>query len=501
MNCATADKKLGEARRFLEEQNFGEAVGAYEAIMKRFAHDAWIWYEYGCAACGTGQFDLAERTWLKARELEPNNCEILRQMGLRYQDFHLMDKAMISFERAIEADSRSISARLALATLQERSHRLAEARETVASCQALDPLDERARCFAALLDWRENKIEEAERELRDVIASGPRHPEIQYGSRYQLAELLDRTERYDEAMETLAEAKKLVRGLADIPVLLRQYDTFEGKYRHTTKALPANIVRTWSKEFPEKSRVVIPRLAYLGGHPRSGTTLLEQVLGAHPETSALDEPKAFAMVVVRMFNAMPQLSPARLNLIRRRYVEALQMELGAGADNKLLLDKNPIDAMKLCIWLRVFPELRVIMALRDPRDVIISCYFQNLALNPFTANFLFLERAARHYANFMDIWLAARQWEGFAWIESRYEDVVANVEKEGRRVMDFLELPWQQEQAQFHETSRNKRMFAPTYKDARQPLYNRSVARWRAYEKYLAPSQPILEPYCRELGY
>jgi len=64
--------------------------------------------------------------------------------------------------------------------------------------------------------------------------------------------------------------------------------------------------------------------------------------------------------------------------------------------------------------LRVFPEMRVIMALRDPRDVILSCYFQNIPLNQANANFLSLERLARHYANLMDVWLTVKQWEGFS---------------------------------------------------------------------------------------
>ena len=85
---------------------------------------------------------------------------------------------------------------------------------------------------------------------------------------------------------------------------------------------------------------------------------------------------------------------ARLNVIRRRYLEAIQQELGGKSDGKLLLDKNPSPTAKLRIWLRLFPELRVVIALRDPRDVVISCYFQNLPLNQFNANFLSLERAA-----------------------------------------------------------------------------------------------------------
>jgi hypothetical protein len=179
----------------------------------------------------------------------------------------------------------------------------------------------------------------------------------------------------------------------------------------------------------------------------------------------------------------------------------VRIELGGEAQRKLILDKNPSPTAKLRIWLRVFPELRVVIALRDPRDVVISCYFQNIPLNPYNANFLTLERTARHYANLMDVWLAVRQWEGLAWMETKYEDVVADLEREGRRVTEFLGLGWHYAQARFYDKSSKGVLHSPTYHDASQPIYSRAVARWRAYEEYLAPILPLLEPYCRALGY
>jgi tetratricopeptide (TPR) repeat protein len=389
---------------------------------------------------------------------------------------------------------------MALALSFDQDHRLADAREAIASCLAIDPRDDQARYFAAVLDRRENKLEEAERRLRDLIASNPGHQFVQYASHYELAEILNRTGRFDEAMQNLVEAKTRVRVLGDTEAMLKEYDQFADSYRRSTLALPANILRVWSKEFPERQREPIPRLAFLGGHPRSGTTLLEQIVGAHPDVAALDEPRAFTTIVASLLQSSPQLPPARLNVIRRRYIEAIQKELGSPAAGKLILDKNPSPTAKLRLWLRVFPELRIIIALRDPRDVVISCYFQNLPLNPFNANFLTLERTARHYANLMDIWFAVRRWEGLMSIETRYEDLVADMEREGRRVTGFLGLDWHDAQARFHEQSAQK-IYSPTYHDATQPVYARSVARWRSYEKHLASAMPILEPYCRALGY
>ena len=199
--------------------------------------------------------------------------------------------------------------------------------------------------------------------------------------------------------------------------------------------------------------------------------MLEQILDCHPAVAALDEPSAFVDVIEPEFHESNNLSISRINTLRRLYIHALLQEAGAAARGKLLVDKNPSPTARLPLWLRVFPELRVVIALRDPRDVVFSCYFQNILLNATNVNFLSFERLAKHYADLMDIWLAVREWDGFDWLETRYEK------------------------------SRTKQFYSPTYQDVTRPVYTCAVGRWRAYEKHLAPILPALEPYCRKFGY
>jgi hypothetical protein len=145
--------------------------------------------------------------------------------------------------------------------------------------------------------------------------------------------------------------------------------------------------------------------------------------------------------------------------------------------------------------------LKVIIALRDPRDVIISCFFLNIMLNATNANFLSLERTAKHYADLMDVWLRMRELGGFDWIETRYEDVVNDLAGEGRRATEFLGRTWHEQQARYHETARRKFLFAPTYHDVTQPVYRRAMGRWERYAEVLEPWQARLAPYCRAFGY
>jgi hypothetical protein len=270
------------------------------------------------------------------------------------------------------------------------------------------------------------------------------------------------------------------------------------------------MVRRWRHEAPASQERY--QIAFLGGHPRSGTTLLEQILDAHPDVLAFDEPPAFSQEITSLLTAGAADGPSDLeNLdalpvsrradMRRRYVKSLLREIPGEPTERLLLDKNPSPTMSLDAWLRVFPEVKVIIALRDPRDVVISCFFLNIMLNATNVNFLSLARTVKHYSDLMDVWLRFRDLGGFDWVETRYEDVVGNLESEGRRMTEFLGLAWHAEQARYYETSRRKFLYAPTYHDVTQPVYRRAVGRWERYAEALEPVQPALAPYCRAFGY
>jgi tetratricopeptide (TPR) repeat protein len=495
------EKKLNEARGCLLAGNAAKALPLYESVTRQYPGVAVAWFEYGNAAAKLRKFELAERGWLKAAELEPGNAELLAMIGHQYQAARRPELAGALFVRAAAADAHAINPRISLAVISEKMNRLPEARAAVEECLRINALDDQARYFAAVLDRREGALEAAESKLRDLIGAEPKHPFVRYAARYELAQILDRTERFDEAMRWLAEAKEMVFRLTDANRLLQSYDQGAESVRRFTANLPKEILHTWSQFYPLQKREGIPPLVFLGGHPRSGTTLLEQVLDAHPGVAAADEPGAFLEVLQPEFHRSAKLSSPRVNQLRRLYLQALSQDLGSDVAGKVLIDKNPSPTARLPLWLRVFPELRVLIALRDPRDVMISCYFQNIPLNSTNVNFLSFERLAKHYADLMDVWLAVREWTGFEWRETRYEDLVANLEGEGRRVTEFLGLTWHEGQMRFYEQSARKQLYSPTYQDVTKPIYHRSVARWRAYEKYLAPILPSLEKYCRAFGY
>ena len=327
---------------------------------------------------------------------------------------------------------------------------------------------------------------------------------MKYSSRHLLGVVLDKLGQYDEAMKWLIEAKTQVRTITDTSLLERGYDEGDRQRRELLASLTPESIRRWRAETPASTEQY--QTACLGGHPRSGTTLLEQILDAHPDVLAFDEPVAFGREItghidgarVHDLDALPAAHRAEM---RRRYVKSLLREAPENSTAHILLDKNPSPTASLGLLLRVFPELKVIIALRDPRDVVISCFFLNIMLNATNVNFLSLERTVKHYSDLMDVWLRMRELGGFDWIETRYEDVVADMETEGRKVTEFLGLQWHDDQSRFFETARRKVLYAPTYHDVTQPVYSRAVGRWELYSAALQPLQAKLEPYCRAFGY
>ncbi len=506
--CPRDVTRWKRAQQLLLGRDYGPALAEYQFLSSRYDQVAQLWFELGNTAAGDLDFALANKAYARALDLAPGNAGLMVMIGHQYQALRQIDLARGSFERAVAADPVSVDARISLAVWFEKERRLEESWECVRECLARHPRDDQARYFQAFLMHRKGQHDQAETVLRDLIKDGPQYPYVKYASRHLLGVVLDQLGEYGEAMRWLREAKTQVRQITNVSLLEKNYDSGDRMRRQLLAQFTPEVLRRWRDEGTVEPCPWVP--AFLGGHPRSGTTLMEQILDAHPEILAFDEPEAVSQEITSRISPQPQvltlqtlqaLAPTRRAEMRRRYIQSLLREVKTTPATRVLLDKNPSPTAALPLWLRVFPELKVIIALRDPRDVVISCYFQNIMLNATNANFLSLERTARHYSDLMDIWLRLRDLGGFDWIETRYEAVVDNLEAEGRRVTDFLGLSWQPDQSRYYEAARRKVLSAPTYHDVTQPVYRRAVGRWQRYAEALEPVQARLEPYCRAFGY
>lgn len=500
-----------QAQQSLRANHFSQALTAYNNLVRQFPGVAQLWAELGSAAAGALDFELANQATRRAEELAFADASLLVALSMQYYRLRRLDQASACFQRALAVDPASVNTRYALAEWLERSRRLEEAWECIQAGLKQHPGDGRLRYFEAFLLHRKGLQTEAETVLRDLTKADQQlPPATQADIRHLLGLVLDALGQYDEAYKSLAASKSLRRLTANTAALEKIDQKMSQARRQVLAELTPAAIGRWREE-SEQTPCPHP-LALLGGAMRSGTTLLEQILAAHPEVCGFDESHAFMREVAdvlnppfgdkamtgRALNGVPTALRAQLT---GRYFKSLLREGAPRAGAKILLDKNPFITGSLHLWLRFFPRSKIIIALRDPRDVVISCYFQNFPLAWSNVRFLSLAGAAQYYADCMDAWLRLRELGGFDWIETRYEDLVHNLAEEGRRVTGFLGLPWDDAQGAYYEKARGKFVHAPTYNEVTKPVYDRAVGRWKHYAAAMEPIKPVLEKHCTAFGY
>jgi hypothetical protein len=151
--------------------------------------------------------------------------------------------------------------------------------------------------------------------------------------------------------------------------------------------------------------------------------------------------------------------------------------------------------------IRVFPETKFLVAIRDPRDVCLSFFMQPLPLNISSVSYLTLEGTVEEYGALMGFWLAMAPRLRNPLIQVRYEDMVNDLEAVSRKALEFLGATWDPRVLRFDEHARQKLVRSPTYADVTKPVTKGAVGRWRNYQKHLEPWLPKLEPFVKAFGY
>ena len=497
------------AQRYLVEGRHGPAMTSYRNLTQQYPGVSQLWAELSIAAAGDLNFALANEAAKHAAELA-DDVDLLISIGQQFHRLRRSEEAGPCYRRAVQLDPSSVHAQLTLSSWLERKHELDQAMECVDASLAKHSNDARALYFKALLLHRKGLNVEAEAALRSLLQNGAIAADVKYSATHLLAAVLDSLGNYAEAFVWLEKAKTQQRQLADIAAMEQTYTMMDRARRELLDSITPDTIKRWRQE---ADALPTPHpLALLAGPPRSGVTLVEQILGAHSDIRVFDEPEAFTQELLTSlhpkpparclnFKSLNTLAPSVSTRLADRYFKSLLREANEAPVGKLLVDKNPSLTPALHIWLKIFAKIKIIITLRDPRDVIISCYFQNLPLTASNVNFLSIDKSVKFYSACMDTWMRMREMPGFEWIEIRYEEIVGNLKTEGKRMMDFLGLPWQEAQANFYEPKQRNFILASAYDDVTKPLYNKSVARWKHYAEALEPVRPELEKYCRAFGY
>jgi Flp pilus assembly protein TadD len=377
-----------------------------------------------------------------------------------------------------------------------RAWELLNAAEKLAS----DPAD--LALERAILLGREGKTAEAIAELNRSREAGKR---LDAHTLFERGKLYDRMDRFDEAWTDFTEANRLVR-----EVQRRRYA--EAAARDAVSECMSFFKRTRMKLIPRADLdPSMPQPIFIVGFPRSGTTMVEQTLSAHPKISAGDElsfvqdltriiprwlasPNPFPGALTDLWMGDNRLAPNQFrDYYLRRSGELGIFETGAA----FFTDKMPLNEMHLGLIHILFPNAPVIHVRRHPLDILTS-NFGNFLTHGFNQSFS-VKTIAQHYVLVDELVEHYKSELDLNYLEVRYEQIVENQEKQIRRMLDFIGVEFDPRCLSFDQNQRYAR--TASYAQVTEKLYDKSVYRFRHYRKHLDQAVAILRPVIARLGY
>jgi len=250
-----------------------------------------------------------------------------------------------------------------------------------------------------------------------------------------------------------------------------------------------------------------PAPVFLTGFPRSGTTLIDQILNSHSGIITLGERPTLTKISEDFFFstkkpiAFAELTDMEVKRYRADYWQRVHRLTGGTEANRTVVDRMPLYFVYLPIIQRLFPEAKVMVMIRNPLDVCLSNFAQDYVLTPFMLHFLTLEGTADFYSAVMQFYLLCRSVLPLQYIQVRYEDLIEDLGGEAKRMLQFLGLEWEEGLLDYQKTAQQRLIKTPSYDQVVQPLYKKAIDRWRNYAEFLEPVIPKVASCLKEFGY
>lgn len=414
-----------------------------------------------------------------------------------------MTEARALYEESSAAAPEIMQTWLGWARMEEADRNFERAGELLDRAERLEPKNPSVMLARAILYGRTGAYSQALEVLEATAAEG--QGGLGPNELLEKGRLLDRMGRHDEAFAAFSEGKRLCREVSGLAYLHEQAEQLAQRLKGF---------------FAEGRLAILPRATpradmaqpiFVLGFPRSGTTLVEQTLSAHPRISAGDElplVNEIAEAMPRMLNSPLGYPEALAELwmgdrvhgldeLRDYYLDHVRrlgiVEPGAA----WFTDKMPLNEAHLGLIALMFPRSPLIHVVRHPLDVVLST-FSNHLTHGFYCSYA-LETAARHYRLTMELVEHYRNEMALHYLPMRYEDIVDEQEEAVRRMLGFIGEPFDERCLAFEENRRYAR--TASYAQVTERLYDRSRYRYRHYRKQLEPVIPLLEPVITRLGY
>ena len=456
---------------------FGEAVTAYRRSLELKPEVAETLSNLGTVLLELKQHDEALSCQRRAIELQPGNATF--HYRLSAAQFYAGDPqaSEATCRHAVALDPQDPRAWSSLGQVLRSLGRFDEARSCLGRALDLDPDMPDAYAGLAILGQRGAGEEQLDR-LRALLGGSDNSTGSRIDAGFALGMLLDNADRCDEAFPAFAEANRLYHELLagsgelyDAAALHRRVD---GLIQSCTRDFFSLVEDEGN---PSEAPV------FVVGMPRSGTSLVEQIAATHSQVSGAGELPDLQSIANALQNhghgrRADELDPDLGRRLANGYTARL-VSLGGGAAR--VIDKMPDNILHLGLAAVLFPRARVVICRRDLRDTCLSCYFRRFDQPiPWAYDLAECGARAREIERLADHW---RRVLPLPVLTIDYEALVADLEGESRRLIDFLGLDWEPACLDFHKTERP--VLTASGWQVRQPLYTRAVGRWQKYAPHL----------------
>ncbi len=516
------DPELVEAHYFFanalrQAALLDEATIAYRKLLELSPNHVAGLNNLGTHLKNLGNAEEAVPLLHRALQLQPDSIETMTNLGDAYVARSRYEDAIEILQRAVRVNPKFPNAHRALANALHHAGRLQESLHSYGKAARLVP------------GWREVILAQAKifEQLGEYVKSHDLlRPLVEAGYGSALPVFFDISKHIGKRDQAVRELERFLGERPDMRVeaaagihfqLGRHYDEFgdyDTAFRHFEQAnalTPADfnreaqvrlvdgIIATYSEEFAGSMRradscTELP--VFIVGMPRSGTSLVEQILASHPEVFGAGELPHISRIVRRFTVDYPGLTfPGLARYVTRESLDVAAeqhlrtlMELGGTAAR--VTDKMPYNLVYVGLIAQLFPAARIIQCIRHPLDTCLSCFFSDFGTigHDFSYDLKTAGEFYIQYHRLMQHW--ARVFPDHV-LQVSYADLVCEQERYSREIVKFCGLEWDERCLDFHAT--NRFVFTLSYEQVRQPMYTRSLERWRHYEQYLRPLREQLE--------
>ena len=454
-----------------------------------------------------GRPKAALEAYDSAVRIDPGMAAAHSNRGTALKDLNDPNGARGAYERAVAINPNYVEPLAGLASLDAQAGDSASARMRAERVLALAPSNVTARIALASAELQQGDLAAAAdrlQALREDRALTPINRSIVLGL---TGDLLDADGRPAEAFSTYAASNAELRSLNAARFEAAGTKTSLERVRQLIAWFESAEAESWREAPAAEARASDPKAhVFLVGFPRSGTTLLENVMAANSEVVSLEEKDCLGAVAEPYLDSaaglerLARIGSAEAELGRNSYWSDVR-SFGVEPRGRVFIDKMPLSSVLLPVVAKLFPNARILFARRDPRDVVLSCFRRRFGMNPSMYQLLTLDGAAGYYDAVMRLSEIYRKLLPLPQHIVRYEDLVEDPEGMGRAACDFLGLEWDQAMLAFADKARARGISTPSAAQVARGLNREGQGAWRRYRHEMAPVLPLLAAWVERFGY